>query len=155
MELNKQEQAVANSEDFDEIKKRYVEAREKERNKIADFLRNKGLTVSKQVNAGKGLSDYTAGGTISPYDLTNWKYVEAKGDGYSVLVSLQAFDHDPSSRGHHILMDRLGICVYEKYDAEQAFQNMHVTDIDLPLTDTKLDELYKEIEELVSANAKS
>lgn len=32
---------------------------------------------------------------------------------------------------------------------------MHVTDIDLPLNDTMLDELYKEIEKLVSANAKS
>lgn len=154
MELNKPEQAVKNCKDFNEIKKCYVEAREKERNKIADFLRKKGLTVSKQANAGKGILKYTADGTISFYDFTNWKYVEAEGDGYSVLVSLQAFDQDHSGRRHNVLMDRLGICVYEKYDAEQAFQNMHVTDIDLPLTDTKLDELYKKIEELVSVNAK-
>lgn len=65
------------------------------------------------------------------------------------MISLQTFDQDKNSKNYHVLMDRLGIFVYG--DAEtpkESYHEMKQTDIDLPMTEEKLERLA----ELVKIN---
>jgi len=137
---------------FDEIKNEYVAAREQERLKIVEFCKKNGYDTEKSSSAGKGKNNYTSGGKIAEYDLRNWKYAEVSKDSYNYFISLQAFDNDPNSHNHHVLMDRIGICAYSgDYDAEYVFNNMTVTDIDLPLTEEKLTKLEQYLKDAKSA----
>ena len=60
-----------------------------------------------------------------------------------LILLLQAFDIDLKTRNRHILMDRIGLYVYNinKYDAYECFTNMLNTGIDLPMTKEKFDKL--------------
>ncbi len=118
---------------FTEIATKYEELRENQRMEIVNHLASKGFKVSKDPRAGKGKENYTSGGTIDEYNLKNWKYVDAAINGHKVFISLQAFDKDPNSGNHHVLENRLGIYVYDKYNAEKAFNEMVTTNIDLPM----------------------
>lgn len=108
----------------------------------------------KQHGLGKGSSTYGKRRSYKqlnpPYDLTNWKYVEVNkmyqidNDEIEVhyFISLQTFDRDPNSNNIHVLMDRIGIYAYVgKYRAEEAINNMKITDITLPLDNDKLEKL--------------
>ena len=128
---------------FKEIKEEYNELREQERIKIVNYFNSKGFKVSKA--GGKGLKNYTNGGRIKSYDLSNWKWIEFKVDRKKVFVSLQAFDQDKSSKNFHVLMDRIGVCVI-KNEEKEYFNTMETTEFDLPLSDNDLSKLFKIIE---------
>ena len=128
--------------DFYEVKEKYEEAREEQRRQIVDCLKCKGYNVT--CRGGKGLRNYTSGGNlIKPYDLSNWKWVEAKKGGVYYLVSLQVLDEDPVSGNMHVLMDRLGVCCYHKYDSKYVLENVRTTDIDLPMDIHKFERLFE------------
>lgn len=159
-----------NPEEFKSIKDKYNTYREKERILIGVYLGNKecdyyGLTregkkceltenIMKRNSLGKGISTYGKKRSDKqlnpPYDLTNWKYVEVNkkykidNDEIEVhyFISLQTFERDPNSNNVHVLMDRIGIYAYVgKYHAEEAINNMKITDIALPLDNDKLEKL--------------
>lgn len=136
--------------EFNEIKSEYVKCREQERQAIRDHLIDRGFIVSKSSRAGKGVINYTSSGRIKPYDLSNWKYIIAAKDGKKKLfLSLQAFDQDKHSHNHHDLCDRIGLYAYETYNAEDAFNKMITTNIDLPMDEAKFAELDALIDKLM------
>ncbi len=135
--------------EFNEIKTEYEKCREMERRAIRDHLIDRGFIVSKSSRAGKGVINYTSSGRIKPYDLSNWKYIIAAKDGKEIFISLQAFDQDKHSHNHHVLYDRIGLYAYETYSAEDAFNTMITTNIDLPLDEAKFAELDALIDKLI------
>ena len=137
---------------FNIIKKAYAEMREIERKKILGFLNDKGLDMINSSKSGKGSSNYTSSGKLEKsYDLSNWKWVEGIVGDKRFLVSLQAFDYDKSSRNIHVLMDRIGICKYDKNAKHPDFLNlMEVTSLELPLNEDDLEELYSVLAELLA-----
>ena len=132
---------------FKEYQENYYRAREIERRKPIHKLRKEGYEVSAR--GGRGIKAYTSGGRIKPYDLSNFKYIVAKKDGFTYFISLNPFDTDPVSHSRHFLPDRIGICKYRgDYNADYVYHNMKVTNIDLPFNDDKLDQLLSELEAL-------
>lgn len=140
--------------EFIEIKQAYVNERQKQRKLIVKHLQKNGYSVVEGGSAGKGRKDYTSGGNLKiPYDLSNWKYIEAEKNGNQFFVSLQSFDHDPNSGNQHVLMDRIGIYHYlghrkKDYDAFDAFSKMQTTEIELPLSDEDLNNLLDLLEQM-------
>lgn len=123
---------------FIKAKQQYNDCREAERKKIISYLKEEGFEILKE-RGGRGAKNYTAGKTLeSPYDLSNWKWIEAAMDGINYCITLQAFDRDPNTGNRHVLMDRIGVYTYAKYNAEDAYKNMVTTEIDLPMDDEKL-----------------
>ena len=116
--------------------------RQGERTKIIKFLESKGLFVDKR--GGNGGENYTNNGTLpKEYDLRNWIWVTGKYKDKGFLISLQAFDRDKESQNYHVLMDRIGICVYDKeQNKPNYFDIMEVTNLDLPLGKRDLNMLY-------------
>lgn len=131
---------------FKEISTKYEKLREEQRLSIVKHLDSIGFKVSKHPSSGKGRSDYSSGGMIAKYDLRNWKYIMATKNGRNVLISLQAFDQDPRSKNHHVLQDRIGIYTYDKYNPEEAFTDMVITDVDLPMNEEKFMKLDMALE---------
>lgn len=130
-----------NMSEFDRIKNEYVMARNNERKKIISFLKENDFEVLSEFG-GKGKTRYTSGNRLNvPYDLSNWKWIEAKKGGCFYFISLQAFDKDPSSGNLHVLMDRIGVYKYEKYNSNEVLEKMKTTDIDLPMDKEKFDML--------------
>ena len=133
--------------EFEEVRQRYAELRREQKKLIREYLNSKGFDVS----CAQGIGDYTCGGKFKvPYDLSNWQWLYVKENGKKVMmISLQTFDQDKNSKNYHVLMDRLGIFVYG--DAEtpkESYHEMKQTDIDLPMTEEKLERLA----ELVKIN---
>ncbi len=137
---------------FLETKNKYNSLREAERKEIISYLSEKGFTATNR--GGNGRPDYTNHGQLKKsYDLTNWKYVEAiKGD-VKYFISLQAFDRDTETSNYHVLMDRIGICVFSKDVKKPDYFNlMQVTSIELPLGEKELDELLEIMNNIVSTH---
>ena len=130
------------SELFKNVKETYRLLRMEERIKIMDYLENKGLTIVRK--SGNGGENYTNNGTLpKEYDLRNWIWVTGKYKDKGFLISLQAFDRDKDSQNYHVLMDRIGICVYDKEQTKpNYFDIMEVTNLDLPLGKRDLNMLY-------------
>ena len=133
--------------EFEEVRQRYAELRREQKKLIREYLHSRGFDIS----CAQGIGDYTCGGEFKvPYDLSNWQWLYVKENGKKVMmISLQTFDQDKNSKNYHVLMDRLGIFVYG--DAEtpkESYREMKQTDIDLPMTEEKLERLA----ELVKAN---
>lgn len=131
---------------FQKIKEQYNNNRECERRKIIDFLINKNnsqLKVSKY--GGNGKRNYTSGGKLSKsYDLSNWKWIVVSKDENEYFISLQTFDRDKNSQNYHVLMDRIGICKYNKFiNKPDYFNLMKLTSLELPLNDRDLEDLYE------------
>lgn len=127
---------------FNSAKETYRLLRQGERTKIIKFLESKGLFVDKR--GGNGGENYTNNGTLpKEYDLRNWIWVTGKYKDKGFLISLQAFDRDKESQNYHVLMDRIGICVYDKeQNKPNYFDIMEVTNLDLPLGKRDLNMLY-------------
>ena len=127
---------------FHSAKETYRLLRQGERTKIIKFLESKGLFVDKR--GGNGGENYTNNGTLpKEYDLRNWIWVTGKYKDKGFLISLQAFDRDKESQNYHVLMDRIGICVYDKeQNKPNYFDIMEVTNLDLPLGKRDLNMLY-------------
>lgn len=130
------------SELFKNVKETYRLLRMEERIKIMDYLENRGLTIVRK--SGNGGENYTNNGTLpKEYDLRNWIWVTGKYKDKGFLISLQAFDRDKDSQNYHVLMDRIGICVYDKeQNKPNYFDIMEVTNLDLPLGKRDLNLLY-------------
>ena len=130
------------SELFKNVKETYRLLRMEERIKIMDYLENRGLTIVRK--SGNGGENYTNNGTLpKEYDLRNWIWVTGKYKDKGFLISLQAFDRDKASLNYHVLMDIIGICVYDKYfNKPNYFDIMEVTNLDLPLGKRDLNLLY-------------
>lgn len=130
------------SELLKNVKETYRLLRMEERIKIMDYLENRGLTIVRK--SGNGGENYTNNGTLpKEYDLRNWIWVTGKYKDKGFLISLQAFDRDKESQNYHVLMDRIGICVYDKeQNKPNYFDIMEVTNLDLPLGKRDLNMLY-------------
>lgn len=137
---------------FMETKEKYNWLRENERRKIISFMKEKGMKVSYQ--GGKGHFDYTNSGQLEKsYDLTNWKWVEMKKENKKIFISLQAFDKDKGSKNYHVLMDRIGVCVYDVEEKNPNYFNlMRMTSLELPLSESDLNELWKIVVSLSNEN---
>ncbi len=136
---------------FKNVKEAYKNLREVERRKIVDYLKLNGFKTQNgnelSYRGGSGRPAYTSGGEIVEYDLSNWKWVEASKENVTYFISLQAFDSDPKSGNHHVLMDRIGVCAFDeniKEEDKNYFQDMVRTTLDLPLDETKI-EMFPEI----------
>ena len=128
---------------FIECKNVYFEMRKEQKKILCDFLKQNGYEVLNE-KGGMGISSYTSGNTFNkPYDLSNWMWIEVRRNDVFYFISFQAFDIDPSSKNVHVLMDRIGVYKYKKYSAKEAFENMVITDIDLPFGQDELKELIK------------
>ena len=133
--------------EFEGVRQRYAELRREQRKLIRKYLHSCGFDVS----GTQGIGNYTCGGEFKvPYDLSNWQWLYVKENGKKVMmISLQTFDQDKNSKNYHVLMDRLGIFVYGDADTpKESYREMKQTDIDLPMTEEKLERLA----ELVKAN---
>jgi hypothetical protein len=132
---------------FEEIKEEYIRLREEERKTIVNHLQNEGFDIDNPSN-GSGKKKYGArrngkNRLDPPYDLSFWKWISVSFDNdKKAFISLQSFDKDPSSYNLHVLMDRIGIYVYEeKYCAAEARTKMITTNIELPMDENKLRQL--------------
>lgn len=164
-------------QDFKTIKAKYVELREQERRKIIDYLAGlkdaDGRSLFMKGSGGDFCSkDCYRGGTgknnyglrrnngFKGYDLSNWKWIDAKYHGHEVLISLQSFEIDPNAGNLHVLYDRIGLlfkepCLIEAFldsiRIRDAFLNMEVTDWDLPLSESDLKALTSYIMEKIDS----
>lgn len=136
--------------DFSEIKKMYNEARGEQRNIISKFLRDQNDFETENIAARAGVKNYKSGGRmIVKHDLTNWKWLCVKRNGVNFVISLQTFDRDPHTGNLHVLMDRIGIYAYVgNYSPFDAQTKMIITNIELPLDEKKLNELYQILRDL-------
>ena len=81
---------------FEEAKKSYEQMREQERKKLIKYLKNHTALINSDLDvvtdgpSGNGDKNYTSGGRIAPYDLSNWKWVECKNPngGFSAMIEL-------------------------------------------------------------------
>lgn len=135
---------------FKEIQEKYNQLREEERKKLRNYLKDNGFLVKTGGTAGKGRTNYTSGKRLKPpYDLSNWKYVEASLDEVNFLLSLQPYDIDPGSHSMHNLDNRLGVFSYVgKYVSERAIAEMKITDIELPLDDEMMNRLCEILKQI-------
>ena len=141
--------------DFQLAKKNYVDAREKQKKEIIKVLLEEGYSIlnmdgnksSKPYLTGSGQSNYTSRGTIESYDLSNWKWISARNEEQALdfIISLQAFDIDAKTQNRHVLMDRIGLFIYnmKEYNATECFTHMINTGIDLPMTVEKYESLKR------------
>lgn len=124
----------------------YQELRERERAELIDYLskheniKRMGVRVNK--GGGKGKRGYTSGKRIAPYDLSNWKWVELTGPefGFNCVISFNMTEVDPASGNTHCLYDRIGIYITYQQDGHYYKTDIY-TNIDLPLDDSKKEEL--------------
>lgn len=128
----------AEMQNFREARKNYNEARTKERKLIKTFLKENGYKVTTR--GGKGFEQYK-GRMATEFDLSNWKWINAKKGDFSYRIYLQAFDKNEKNGNHYVLMDRLAVYKYKKYNGNKAFRGMVITEIDLPMDDAKLKKL--------------
>ena len=140
---------------FQLTKKNYVDAREKQKKEIIKVLMGEGYSIlnmdgnkaTKPYSTGSGQCNYTSRGTIESYDLSNWKWISARSEEQALdfIISLQAFDIDVKTQNRHVLMDRIGLYVYnmKEYNAVECFTRMIDTGIDLPMTEEKYESLKR------------
>ena len=138
---------------FEHVKQTYMACREAQRQTILQYLEEQGYTVTRR--GGMGRENYTSNGHIAPYDLRNWKWIDARKDGIYYFISLQAFDRDPNGGNFHVLTDRLGIFACSETDEktmttdrfnERVAKEMTVTAVDLPVDDRSLAKLKAALE---------
>lgn len=131
--------------DYIDSKKSYTDSREVQRQLIVKYLNIKGFKGS--LHGGRGQSKYTSNRTLKvPFDLRSYKYITVTKDELEVFISLQPPEQDPDTLNRHTLIDRLGVRVYpksqtSKEQTEKDFNEIKITEIDLPLTREKLAEL--------------
>lgn len=95
--------------EFAKIKKQYIEIRELERQKIIKELNSgtENLLVPAKNRGGRGSVKYTSRKTITPYDLSNWKWIRVLHGDTEFFIDLQSPDTDSCSGNSHVLFDRI------------------------------------------------
>lgn len=136
------------SSDFESVKKKYFELRIEERNKISQVL-NK-IDGFEKKSSCKGFKKYTSGSRLgAEYDLNNWLWICVTRNQVNFLISLQTFDRNPATQDLHILMDRIGIYAYVgEYSSQDAQEKMMITNLELPLNESMLNELKQILKDL-------
>lgn len=146
--------------EFMDAKVRYVQSRLNERDLITNALIKRGYTIMNMIctkplsnpysrQAGRGLTNYTSGGRIAVYDLSNWMWVSAMKEGIWAGIALQALEADKSGYfNHHILYDRLA---FEGGLSNGDNYNYVVTNYDLPLSLPQVDKLMIDFDAFVAA----
>ena len=129
---------------FKEIRNLYTQAREEERRTLIEHLINHGYKTSTR--GGSGIRNYTSGGRIKPYDLQNYKWVEAERNGVTHFISFNPPEQDPHSLNRHFLPDRIGIVSYIGAYSPEYYDKIRVLDIDLPLDANDMAKILKELE---------
>ena len=139
---NPKKAAKPAGDEFVQIRQRYKELRWEQRKIIIERLEQAGFTVQGK-NGGRGLCDYTSGRRFQiPYDLSNWLWINVEKNNRKALISLQSFDQDPNSKNYHVLMDRIGIFIYDGASSPcKSYKKMEAQDIDLPMDEGKLGKL--------------
>lgn len=127
---------------FNHVRAAYELLREQERLKLKDYL-SKDTEIAAKFEfktgpgEGRGRPDYTLGEQITPYDLSNWKWIELEGtgeaEGFNCVISFNMPTIDPSSKRPACLYDRMGLKINDKKDV--------YTGIDLPLTKKKMEQI--------------
>ena len=142
--MKKNDSDIGKNLTFETIRQIYAQKRRDQKNLLAQHLRNNLKDSGITVSGSQGIGDYTSGGRFSvPYDLSNWQWVNIKRNGRNmIMISLQTFEQDKFTKNYHVLMDRLGIFVYgNAKDPRESYREMIPLDIDLPMTDEKLETL--------------
>ena len=153
MKMDGKTKKDANSanDEFMQIRQRYKELRLEQRKIIIEHLEKAGFTVQGK-NGGRGIRDYTSGRRFQiPYDLSNWLWINVEKYGRMALISLQSFDQDPNSKNYHVLMDRIGIFIYNGDTSPcKSYEKMEAQDIDLPMDEKKLGKLIEVLNQKLS-----
>ena len=136
---------------FMQIRQRYKELCLEQRKIIIEYLEKAGFTVLGK-NGGRGICDYTSGRRFQiPYDLSNWLWINVEKNGRMAMISLQSFDQDPNSKNYHVLMDRIGILLYDGVASPcKSYEKMEAQDIDLPMDEKKLGKLIEVLNQKLS-----
>ena len=133
----------------------YRNARNTQRLLIVEALKSAGFDVKTRGNVGRGLSNYTSGGRLTPpFDLSNWMWVAGERDDVDGMVSLQVLDQDPKSMNVHALMDRVGVEVYradDPVDENDPLFERATTELQLPLDSDSIATLVSLIERKIAA----
>ena len=133
---------------FQQIKEQYAQQREAERKRLTAYLQkhtlfaSSGLKVMAGSRSGQGNRDYSSGGRILPFDLSNWKWVECRSQdgGFSAVISLNMPDNDLNSGNPHSLYDQVGVLLTYKH-GNDYYKTSIWTDIDLPLDEKAMGKL--------------
>ena len=143
--------ATSVNDEFMQIRQRYKELRLEQRKIIIEYLEKAGFTVLGK-NGGRGICDYTSGRRFQiPYDLSNWLWINVEKNGRMAMISLQSFDQDPNSKNYHVLMDRIGIFLYDGAASPcKSYEKMEAQDIDLPMDEKKLWKLIEVLNQKLS-----
>lgn len=155
-------------EDFNRTKDTYTKFRKQELELIKSYIKEKCDDDQKKyyVSNNNAVGNYKSGGLnknglAEKYNLENWLYFVVTNASHHFLISLQAFDRDPTSHNIHVLYDQIGIYPYtEELEVtindndgnqvliKEALTKMFLTDIGLPMDDTKLEKLVKYIKDI-------
>ena len=131
---------------FKSLKNQYNKLRSEERKKIIKYLQDEGSFIIHKVKGGKGRSNYTSDGNLAtPYDLSNWKWIELSKGEMIISISLQPFEKNLNSSNRRILMDRIGIYCKNPKNSKESL----ITDINLPMNGDKLDKLLYILNEYI------
>lgn len=155
---------------FKYIKKKYNELRNEERQKIVKKLRTRGFNA----NGHQGTSKYKSRGKIKPsYNLGMWKWIVARKETITAVISLQTLEQDSKTKNIHVLFDRISVDVFKdnegnvlsenndsyiqsiksRYNVENEFDpgfvEKVITELELPLEDKDLESLVDIIEEKI------
>jgi len=143
--------ATSVNDEFMQIRQRYKELRLEQRKIIIEYLEKAGFTVLGK-NGGRGICDYTSGRRFQiPYDLSNWLWINVEKKDRMAMISLQSFDQDPNSKNYHVLMDRIGIFLYDGVASPcKSYEKMEAQDIDLPMDEKKLGKLIEVLNQKLS-----
>lgn len=152
---------LSEEEEFDLLRRKYQDARNAQRLKIVEALKEAKLD---EVEGRQGVYNYKGGGTFEPeFNLGSWKYITARCGDAQVYISLQTFDRDANTNNVHILVDRIGLRVTTDGTDPAKFPTRGVsidewvqawadarTEFMLPLSDNNLKKLVEVIKRKIS-----
>lgn len=105
---------------FKDVKEMYNKLRNIERQKIVEKLVEKGFNA----NGHQGTWNYTSRGKIKPhYNLGIWKWIVARKETITAVVSLQSIDQDSKTKNIHVLLDRISIDVFKDNEGNVLSEN--------------------------------
>lgn len=140
------------TEDFNDIREKYITARAEQRNTIVSLLMANGYIVMTRGTAGSGRKNYSGAGKYNPpHDLRHHKWVEASKGGVNFLISLNPYEVDSNSGNPHHLYDRIGVQAYlGKNDETDIRTAMIITEWSLPINDNNGKALISFMEKLIT-----
>ncbi|WP_018142977.1 hypothetical protein [Alloscardovia criceti] len=154
---------------FEELRKKYNDARNIERSKIIEDLRKHDFKVSGR----QGSPRYTSRRNISPYNLGIWKWIVVRKNNFTAVINLQTIEQDSKTKNIHALFDRVSIDVFRdenhdvlsgdsdsylqsvmsRYNVENIFDpefvRKTITNLELPLCPDEIKSIREIIEKKI------